>query len=220
MDKKSILNDTPVNLIKKYQKLLRKRGVSVEKIILFGSYAKGTAKPWSDLDLCVVSKQFGKNGYDEMVFLNSLATDIESMIEPHPFHPKDLEDPYDPLAYEIRQTGKTVYSSQKAPIPPKVKKIIDRLVKNYKPEKIILFGSAVEGRMDKDSDLDIVIIKKTHRRFYDRIGEVLKTVRTITPKPPLDFLVYTPSEFERMRKESYFVKDEVVERGKVLYEKK
>lgn len=108
MDKKSILNDKPLKLIKKYKKLLIKKGIPVEKIILFGSYAKEKAKPWSDIDICVVSKEFGKNGYDEMVMLKKLTIDIDSMIEPHPYNLKDLNNPLDPLAFEIKKTGKVV----------------------------------------------------------------------------------------------------------------
>lgn len=102
----------------------------------------------------------------------------------------------------------------------KIQKITDQIVKNYQPEKIILFGSTAAGKMDEDSDLDLVIIKNTKKRFYDRIGEALKAVRSITPKPPIDFLVYTPYEFERMKKTNYFVKDEIVKRGEILYEQK
>lgn len=105
MVKKSILNGTPEEIIKKYRHLLESHNIPVEKIILFGSYAKGKPKPWSDLDLCIVSKKFGKNGYDEMVSLMKLATPIEPLIEPHPYHPRDLNDPFDPLADEIRKTG-------------------------------------------------------------------------------------------------------------------
>lgn len=108
MVRKSILNDTPKNLIIRYKNLLKKEGIPVEKIILFGSYAKGNPKPWSDLDICVVSKKFGKNGYDEMVYLQKLTTNIDPMIEPHPYHPKDLKNRFDPLAWEIRKHGKII----------------------------------------------------------------------------------------------------------------
>ena len=101
-----------------------------------------------------------------------------------------------------------------------LQKIINRLVKGYQPEKIILFGSAASGNIHKDSDLDLALIKQTKKRFYDRIGEVLKIVRPITPKPPIDFLIYTPYEFEQMRANNYFVRNEIVKRGKVLYERK
>lgn len=106
MAQKSILSDTPANLIKKYHQALLKANIPVEKIVMFGSYAKGNPKPWSDLDICVVSKIFGKNNYDETVLLNQLTSKVDSMIEPHPYNPSDLENPFDPLAYEINKTGK------------------------------------------------------------------------------------------------------------------
>lgn len=108
MVKKFILNDTPANLVRKYREVLIKKGIPVEKIIVFGSYAKGNPKPWSDLDLCIVSKNFGKDRYDEMVQLVHIASPIDSMIEPHPYNSKDLEDPFDPLAHEIKTHGKII----------------------------------------------------------------------------------------------------------------
>jgi predicted nucleotidyltransferase len=107
MAQKSILKDEPEILIKKYYQLLVQKGIKVEKIVLFGSYAKGSAKAWSDLDLCVVSKNFGKDPHDELVMLMKLTSDIDDMIEPHPYHPNDLKDKWDPLAAEIRKHGKT-----------------------------------------------------------------------------------------------------------------
>lgn len=98
-----------------------------------------------------------------------------------------------------------------------IQDVITPIVQTYKPDKIILFGSAAIGRMHEDSDFDLVIIKKTDKRFYDRIGEVLRIVRDISPKPPIDFLVYTPEEFNDMKEANYFVRDEIIEKGKVLY---
>lgn len=108
MVKKTILTDTPSNLIKRYIKLLEEKHIPIEKVILFGSYARGKPKPWSDLDICLVSNKFGKNSYDEMVLLKQFSADIDPMIEPHPYNPHDLEDDFDSLAYEIRKTGKTI----------------------------------------------------------------------------------------------------------------
>lgn len=108
MVQKSILKDKPERLIKLYKKTLHQHGIAVEKIILFGSFAKGKAKPWSDLDVCVVSRGFGKDNYNEMVRLKKLAVSIEPMIEPYPYHPDDLRNPSDPLAFEITKTGRVV----------------------------------------------------------------------------------------------------------------
>lgn len=92
--------------------------------------------------------------------------------------------------------------------------IVDQLVKNYQPEKIILFGSFASGRTHKWSDIDLVAVKKTNKRFYDRIGEI----STFLPHNfPIDILVYTPEELVQM-KSNYFIKNEVLGKGKVMYE--
>lgn len=108
MAQRSILADQPVALLKQYRHTLVAHGIPVEDVILFGSYATGRAKPWSDVDVCIVSPMFGKNRYDEMVRLKKLAVAIEPMIEPHPYHPRELNNPYDPLAFEIRTHGQPI----------------------------------------------------------------------------------------------------------------
>jgi predicted nucleotidyltransferase len=39
----------------------------VSKVIIFGSHAKGKANPDSDIDIAVISSQFGKNNFKEMM---------------------------------------------------------------------------------------------------------------------------------------------------------
>ncbi len=102
---KTLLTDSPANLIRRYALALKQEGISVEKIILFGSYAKGENKPWSDLDICVVSKDFGKNRLREGMNLAALSVKIDSMIQPHPYHPNDFNNKYDPLTQEILTHG-------------------------------------------------------------------------------------------------------------------
>ena len=106
MARKSILNNKPEAILKAYRRVLTEAGIVVEDLILFGSYAKGLEKQWSDLDVCVVSPNFGKDKTEEMILLKKLASPIEPMIEPHPYHPRDLADPWDPLAAEIKKYGK------------------------------------------------------------------------------------------------------------------
>jgi predicted nucleotidyltransferase len=93
-----------------YVTLLKSQGISVTQAILFGSQAKGTAEKWSDIDTCIVSPDFGSNRFDERLKLLRFTHEPYDMIEPHPFSPQGLQDKYDPLATEIRNTGITVYS--------------------------------------------------------------------------------------------------------------
>ena len=105
MAKQISLGKKEINLINKYVILLKKKGIKVSKVILFGSHAKGMAKPDSDIDIAVISPQFGQNNLKEMMFLRKLALEIDSQIEPLPLSPQDLEDRYSTLSEEIRKYG-------------------------------------------------------------------------------------------------------------------
>lgn len=96
-----------------------------------------------------------------------------------------------------------------------IQKIVQQLIQHYQPEKIILFGSAAFGKTSRWSDIDLVAIKKTNKRFYERIGEVSAL---IPHSVPVDILVYTPEEFRQMTVDNYFIKNEVIRKGKVVYE--
>ena len=88
-----------------YYSLLKKANIDVVKLIVFGSRAKGTSNTASDIDLCVVSDQFGTNGYDDRVKLMMIRDRDSIDIEPHPYHPDDLLVKWDSLAHEIRTHG-------------------------------------------------------------------------------------------------------------------
>jgi predicted nucleotidyltransferase len=80
--------------------------------------------------------------------------------------------------------------------------------------RVLVFGSMARGRPHGRSDLDLIIVQRTDRRFLDRLDEMY---RLLLPRVACDILVYTPEEFERLKKESRFVARAVAE-GKVLYE--
>lgn len=96
-----------------------------------------------------------------------------------------------------------------------LQKIIDALRK-YKPQKIILFGSAAQGKFDAQSDLDLFILKKTEKRFVDRIEDVLDLVAEF--EIPVDPVVYTPQELAQAKKERRMFIEEILDKGRVIYE--
>lgn len=108
--KKSLKKETRKKIFK-YLSLLKKEGIRTEKVIVFGSYGRGKAKPWSDIDVCLISKQFGKDIFEEGVKLSRIARKVDLLIEPHPYHPTDFKEKYDPLAAEIKKHGILVYGS-------------------------------------------------------------------------------------------------------------
>lgn len=97
------------------------------------------------------------------------------------------------------------------------KKLADIIVKNYQPEKIILYGSAARGNVRKDSDLDFCIIKESNLPMRKRIWEVYRSIRQGWDYGlPFEPIVFTPQEFSQKKDENdYFVRE--VLKGKVIY---
>ncbi len=75
-----------------------------------------------------------------------------------------------------------------------LRSIVNALVDGYQPEKIILLGSWAGGRPREDSDLDLLIIKRTRKPMLERMAEVDEIVRPIAPLVAMDAIVMTPSE--------------------------
>jgi predicted nucleotidyltransferase len=63
-----------------------KQEIPIKELILFGSYAKGNAKEYSDIDLAVISNWFeGKPKIKNMQYLSKIAANYNSLIEALPF---------------------------------------------------------------------------------------------------------------------------------------
>lgn len=74
-----------------------------------------------------------------------------------------------------------------------ITEIVERIISTSNPEKIILFGSYAYGSPGKDSDLDLLVIKRTQSKIdeYLKIRKSLKGIRF-----PFDIIVITPEEYE------------------------
>lgn len=94
-----------ISLSKKYVDLLRSNGISVDQAYLFGSHAKGKIWEGSDIDVCVVSKFFGKNYQSEKSILNKTALKVDPRIEAVAYSTDDFANKYDSLADEIKRFG-------------------------------------------------------------------------------------------------------------------
>jgi len=96
-----------------------------------------------------------------------------------------------------------------------IESITAQIIKKYKPEKIILFGSVSRGKFTSDNDVDFLIIKNDTPEYgADRIRELS---RLIDRNIAVDFLVYRPEEFEKRLKMGDLFLKVVLKEGKVLY---
>ncbi len=92
-------------ITKEYAKKLKKENYPFSAVYLFGSYAKGEAHKWSDIDVAVVSDKLKRNRDKNRFLLWHIRREVDSMIEPHGFTVKDFQDECDPMVYEIKKTG-------------------------------------------------------------------------------------------------------------------
>jgi len=97
-----------------------------------------------------------------------------------------------------------------------LKRYLSLLTGHDQPERVILFGSLVGGNVRPESDIDLVIIKQTELPFWKRLREMR---RLLQPRVGTDILVYTPNEFEQLRRERPFFRDEILNKGRVVYER-
>lgn len=97
----------------------------------------------------------------------------------------------------------------------KLKRITNKIVKEYSPEKIILFGSWAWGKPDPDSDVDLFIVKNSKKPRGQRQRDL--RMKLFPPGMSLDLLVYTPKEIEkRLKMGDFFIRD-IINNGKLLY---
>jgi len=90
------------------------------------------------------------------------------------------------------------------------------LTEHGDPERVIVFGSLATGQIWAWSDIDLVIVERTDLPFLQRLRQVRKMLQ---PKVGTDILVYTPEEFEQLRQERPFFREETLAKGRVVYER-
>ncbi len=100
----------------------------------------------------------------------------------------------------------------------KIRKVAQKIIDEFQPEKIILFGSWAWGYPKPDSDVDLFVVKRGQRDPLEMMRDIDRILfgRTI----PVDILTYTPEQVEnRKLLGDPFVK-RILNSGQVLYEKK
>ncbi len=94
---------------------------------------------------------------------------------------------------------------------------VRRLVINFQPHQIILFGSQARQTADEHSDVDILVvcsIKQKHRNLMVAMDRSLKGLGIAR-----DIVVLSPEEFERDRQIPGTVARPAYQEGRVLYER-
>ena len=99
------------------------------------------------------------------------------------------------------------------------KEVVRRLVDEFHPESIYLFGSHAWGRPNGESDMDLlVIIEKSSEKPIQRAVRAQRSLRGV--KAAVDVLVKTRREFERYAAVKASLEAQITREGKLLYGRK
>jgi len=121
------------------------------------------------------------------------------------------------ILYSSEGKNEKVLGLDKVTINEILKEVRDRIVQSFNPMRIVLFGSYASGIPTEDSDLDLLVVMESNESPIKRAARVSKIFRD--RKLPMDIIVRTPREIKsRLDVGDFFIK-EILERGKILYER-
>lgn len=86
--------------------MVKSNGVKLEKVLLYGSYAKNNQHEWSDIDVALVADEFEGIGYtDKKLFEDIHIRNPFFLIQTKTFNTKKFSPKTDPFVEEILKTG-------------------------------------------------------------------------------------------------------------------
>lgn len=95
-------------------------------------------------------------------------------------------------------------------------RILSVLKEHIQPEKVILFGSLAWGKVRDDSDIDLLIIEHSRDSVFERVQKIENLLKR---QCAADLIVLTPEEVKMMLESGNPYLKEILEKGKVLYER-
>jgi predicted nucleotidyltransferase len=96
-----------------------------------------------------------------------------------------------------------------------IKRLCFRIGQEFRPRRIILFGSYAYGKPSPDSDVDLLVVMPHHGRAIDK---AIQIIGKLEHRFPIDLIVRSPSELRQRLKWNDFFLREATEKGVVMYE--
>jgi uncharacterized protein len=89
-----------------------------------------------------------------------------------------------------------------------------QIARDFRPERVILFGSYARGTAGSDSDIDLLVIAPFEGSGF---RQSLKILNRLDSRLPLDLIAYRPEDVQRRYTEGDPLIREALDNGKVLY---
>jgi uncharacterized protein len=88
--------------------------------------------------------------------------------------------------------------------------------RRYNISKAVVFGSVARGEPSPHSDVDLILVQRTEKRFLDRYEGLLMELNQAIPRRTVEALIYTPEELESIRHRRFIAT--ALSEGQVIYE--
>lgn len=119
-------------------------------------------------------------------------------------------DPDDELWEYINSDG--------TPDETMLRRVVESIVENADPERVILFGSAARGEMHQDSDVDLLVVQAGCKNGLERAGKLCGALPE--DRRSVDIVLMSPEEFELNRGRPCFVVEQALAEGRTVYERR
>lgn len=108
---------------------------------------------------------------------------------------------------EMRKPRKTIEKD--------IQRMVGRIVRRFRPERVILFGSHARGEGGPDSDVDLLVVMPVQGSKREKAVEIRVVLHDI--RVPKDVIVTTPEEFAWRKEVVGTIERPAAREGKVLY---
>lgn len=95
--------------------------------------------------------------------------------------------------------------------------MVDRIVKRFQPNRVILIGSQARGDTNESSDVDLMVVLNHIPNKHRVAVEIRRSLRDVPISK--DIIVATPGEIEREGDVVGTIAHEALREGKIMYEK-
>jgi len=158
-----VVESTVVNAVKQYLLALPSVGIHASRAILFGSFARGEADQYSDIDLVVIAREFDAGrDFDTVMKLWDATLRADIRIEPIPCGEQEWESGDGRPILEIaRREGVLIEVDrrgwEKDPRIPIRREELQAFCQRHRIRRLALFGSVLRADFRPDSDVDVLV---------------------------------------------------------------
>ena len=99
--------------------------------------------------------------------------------------------------------------------PKQIREMVSRIVAQFEPQRVILFGSYAVGRAGPDSDVDLLVVMPVSGSKRQKRLELRMALHDIVASK--DIIVVTPDEFDRRKNIVGTIEYPAARDGKVMY---